>query len=104
MIFLFYRIFTSRKRSLGQGNIFTPVCHSVHTGAACVVGACMAEDGGQGAGGMHGGRCMAGGAICGGGHAWWGMGACVAGDCAWWGACMAGGGMRAMVDTTGYGQ
>ena len=23
---------TSRKRSLGQGNIFTPVCHSVHRG------------------------------------------------------------------------
>ena len=25
-------IFTARKRSLGQGNIFTPVCHSVHGG------------------------------------------------------------------------
>ena len=25
-------IFTARKRSLGQGNIFTPVCHSVHRG------------------------------------------------------------------------
>ena len=25
-------IFTTRKRSLGQGNIFTPVCHSVHRG------------------------------------------------------------------------
>ena len=24
-------IITARKRSLGQGNIFTPVCHSVHT-------------------------------------------------------------------------
>ena len=24
------RIITVRKRSLGQGNIFTPVCHSVH--------------------------------------------------------------------------
>ena len=23
---------TARKRSLGQGNVFTPVCHSVHTG------------------------------------------------------------------------
>ena len=30
------RIFTARKRSLGQGNIFTPVCHSVHRGV-CVV-------------------------------------------------------------------
>ena len=26
------RLFTARKRSLGQGNIFTPVCHSVHGG------------------------------------------------------------------------
>ena len=25
-------LFTGRKRSLGQGNIFTPVCHSVHRG------------------------------------------------------------------------
>ena len=28
-------IFTVRKRSLGQGNVFTPVCHSVHRGG-CV--------------------------------------------------------------------
>ena len=26
-------IFTTRKRSLGQGNIFAPVCHSVYRGA-----------------------------------------------------------------------
>ena len=26
------QIFTARKRSLGQGNIFAPVCHSVHRG------------------------------------------------------------------------
>ena len=26
------RVITARKRSLGQGNIFTPVCHSVHGG------------------------------------------------------------------------
>ena len=25
-------LITARKRSLGQGNIFTPVCHSVHKG------------------------------------------------------------------------
>ena len=25
---------TARKRSLGQGNVFTPVCHSVHGGLA----------------------------------------------------------------------
>ena len=43
------RIFTARKRSLGQGNIFTRVCHSVHGGGRCVVaGGCMV------AGGMHG--------------------------------------------------
>ena len=30
-------IFTARKRSLGQGNIFTPVCHSVHRGGGGVV-------------------------------------------------------------------
>ena len=26
------RLFTARKRSLEQGNVFTPVCHSVHRG------------------------------------------------------------------------
>ena len=63
-VFLFV---TARKRSLGQGNIFTPVCHSVHRGGVCVValGGCMVAPGGhawllQGAcvvlfgGGMHG--------------------------------------------------
>ena len=30
-------VITARKRSLGQGNIFTPVCHSVHRGVVCVV-------------------------------------------------------------------
>ena len=28
-------IVTARKRSLGQGNVFTPVCHSVHRGGHC---------------------------------------------------------------------
>ena len=28
----FCYVFTTRKRSLGQGNVFTPVCHSVHGG------------------------------------------------------------------------
>ena len=32
-----HTLITARKRSLGQGNIFTPVCHSVHGGGACVV-------------------------------------------------------------------
>ena len=31
-LFYFVNIFTARKRSLGQGNVFTPVCHSVHRG------------------------------------------------------------------------
>ena len=41
-------IFTTHKRSLGQGNIFAPVCHSVHRGGgipACITGgipACLA--------------------------------------------------------------
>ena len=26
------KIITARKRSLRQGNVFTPVCHSVHRG------------------------------------------------------------------------
>ena len=33
-------IFTSCKRSLGQGNVFTPVCHSVHREALCPGGLC----------------------------------------------------------------
>ena len=31
-------LITARKRSLGQGNIFTPVCHSVHGGGEYLVG------------------------------------------------------------------
>ena len=34
-------IFTARKRSLGQGNVFTPVCHSINRGVgfpACITG------------------------------------------------------------------
>ena len=39
----FHNIFTARKRSLGQGYIFTPVCHSVHREDVhgCSRGACM---------------------------------------------------------------
>ena len=33
----YVRIITARKRSLGQGNIFTPVCHSVHGGGSASV-------------------------------------------------------------------
>ena len=68
-------LFTARKRSLGQGNIFTPVCHSVHRGrglawflggdvhgcsrggmCGCCRGACVVAPGG-----MHG--CSGG--VCG---------------------------------------
>ena len=68
-------MFTARKRSLGQGNIFTPVCHSVHRGA-CVVAP---------VGGVRG--CSRGGHawLLPGGHAWllW-RGLC---GCSW-GACV----------------
>ena len=30
------KVISARKRSLGQGNIFTPVCHTVHRGCASV--------------------------------------------------------------------
>ena len=79
-------LFTTRKRSLGQGNIFTPVCHSVHRGACMVApgGVCMVAPGGMhgcsgGAcvvlfeGGMHGfsrGACV----VLFGGHAWFYLG------------------------------
>ena len=118
---LFY-VITARKRSLGQGNIFTPVCHSVHGGGgggvrgwkACVAGGGMCGQGGRHAwlGGVCGrGHAWPGGAWPGGNmHGWGGAcvvgGWCVAGGCAWlggmcgWGACMAGGmhggGMRGM--------
>ena len=62
-------VITARKRSLGQGNIFTPVCHSVHRGGMrgcsrgvggmrdCSGGACMVALGGPAwfyLGGVHG--------------------------------------------------
>ena len=51
-------IFTARKRSLGQGNIFTPVCHSVHREAGCLVlGACHVRGGAW----SGGGACSQGG-------------------------------------------
>ena len=79
-------IFTARKRSLGQGNIFTPVCHSVHGGRAWLLG------------GVRG--CMGGGGlyvVAAGWHAWLLGGACVvAGGHAWlWGCvCVVVGGMH----------
>ena len=37
-----FLIFTTGKRSLGQGNVFTPVCHSVHMGLC--IPACNGAD------------------------------------------------------------
>ena len=74
---------TARKRSLGQGNIFTPVCHSVHRGGmrGCSVGWCMVAPGGCGffPGGMHG---FFWGGVCGffgegGMHGFFRRGACM---------------------------
>ena len=81
-------IITARKGSLGQGNIFTPVCHSVHRGGmrGCSRGSCVvAPRGVHGCsqGGMHG---------CSGGHAW-----LLPGGHVWLlpgGVCMAKGGMH----------
>ena len=99
-------IFTARKRSLGQGNIFTPVCHSVH-GGACVVapgGACMVARGGMR--GCWGGMCG-----CSGGHVWFYLGACVVlfrgGMHGFiWGACVVlfRGGMRGFFRFFGYNE
>ena len=40
-------IITARKRKLEQGNIFAPVCHSVHRGLS-VPGGCLPAPGGGG--------------------------------------------------------
>ena len=86
-------IFTARKRSLGQGNIFTPVCHSVQGGACVAGGGHVCMPGGH----AWQGACMAGD-VHGRGCAWWWVcmaeGACMAGECmarrdVWWGACVA---------------
>ena len=60
---------TARKRSLGQGNIFTPVCYSVHGGG------CMVALGGGG----HAWLLLGGHAwLLWGGHAWLLRGVCMA--------------------------
>ena len=81
----------ARKRSLGQGNIFTPVCHSVHGGLAWLGWACMVGVHAWLQGGMH---------DCGGdmhdwGHAWLLGGVCgCQGVCGCSGACVVVGGMH----------
>ena len=104
-------LITARKRSLGQGNIFTPVCHSVHRWGmhgcqggvhGCWEGACVVAAGRcvVAAGGVHGclGACVVawgvhgcqGACVVARGHAWlllggicgcWGVHGC-------WGACV----------------
>ena len=84
-------VITARKRSLGQGNIFTPVCHSVHGGGrawllrrgdmhGCSGGVCMVAPGGHMCGCSRG-ACMA----APGGRAWLLGGPCMVlfGGCAW---------------------
>ena len=64
-------IIYARKRSLGQGNIFTPVCHSVHRGRVVSqhalqqgggIPACLAA-GGSGPGGSAPGGCLVQGGL-----------------------------------------
>ena len=107
-------VITARKRSLGQGNIFTPVCHSVQRGScvvagegACVaaggvcvvVGGCAEEACMVTGGAWLQGACMVVGGVCGCGGGCRGMygcrGACmVAGVCVWlWGVCVVVGGV-----------
>ena len=57
MCFLFSRLITTRKRGLGQGNIFTSVCHSFcpqKGGGICIQGVCIR-------GSLHLGRSPFGG-------------------------------------------
>ena len=104
-------IFTARKRSLGQGNIFRSVCQEfrpqgrgIAGGCAWPGGSCMAR------GGVHGGghACLGkmhgcGGHACPGEHAWPG-GSCMAGViCVRRGACMSGGACVAMGGVHGGG-
>ena len=84
------KIFTTRKRSLGRGNIFTPVCHSVHRGGmrgwsqgghawlllggamcGCSWGACVVAPGGHV-------WLLEGDCVVAWGHVWLLRGACVA--------------------------
>ena len=54
-------IITARKRNLEQGNIFAPVCHSVHRGLS-VPGGCLPAPGGGGVS-APGGSLVPGGCL-----------------------------------------
>ena len=64
-------VITARKRSLGQGNVFTPVCHSVHREERVSAPACTTGHMTGGVGLCPGGLCPGGslfdGALCPGG-------------------------------------
>ena len=65
---------------MGQGNIFTPVCHSVHGGHAWLRGVCMVVAGHAWLWGV----CMVVGVcVVARGHVW-----LLGGMRGWWGACM----------------
>ena len=54
-------IITARKRSLGQGNMFTPVCLSVHGGRVWSRRGCLVRGSGSGGVAWSGGLCGSGG-------------------------------------------
>ena len=101
---------TARKRSLGQGNIFTPVCHSVHKGggvsqhALQVVSQHALQQGGAWSRGSAPGGCLVWGSAPKGGGAWSG-GVCSQGECLVWGGLLheggtwSGGGWWCLVET-----
>ena len=72
------RIFTARKRSLGQGNMFTPVCHSVHREVYLVPGGVLSP---------RGVYLILGGVLSPGGHGFLGCGFFGVGGVFFWGAC-----------------
>ena len=92
-------IITARKRSLRRLCFYT--CGSVYGGGgvACMAGGCAWQGACVAEMGMRVRGCVCGRGACMAGACRVGAGACMAG-----GACVAGGGMRAMTDTTAYGQ
>ena len=72
------QIVTARKRSLEQGNIFTPVCHSVHRGRGLLPGGGLVQGGLVRGGSGPGGLCLLQEGACSGGVS------APGGVCAWW--------------------
>ena len=82
-------LFTARKRSLGQGNVCTSVCHSVHGGRICIRGGSASRQG------LYPGGCVSEGGL----HP--GL-ICIHGVFIQWGLHL--GGVGQTSDTTGYRQ